>query len=147
MSNTIGFAEVKAYGAYLLGGTPTATTPENTAAIVALGGILRVESAHTGWTEGQTYHNGVTFVVTPNIGVPYLNPADRLYYDVDYVSSLDGSSATARSYASMGSRSYHPGGVNILLMDGSVRFVSQTIELVTWRALGTRAGGEVVASY
>src|SRR5262245_33710957 len=147
MSNTIGFGEVKAYGAYLLGGTPTPTPPATTAAIVALGGTLRVESAHTGWTEGQTFHNGVTFVTTPNMNVPYMNPADMLFYDVDYVSSRDGSSATAKSYASMGSRSYHSGGVNVLLMDGSVRMVNNNIDVVIWQALGTRAGGEVVASY
>jgi prepilin-type N-terminal cleavage/methylation domain-containing protein/prepilin-type processing-associated H-X9-DG protein len=40
--------------------------------------------------------------------------------------------------------SVHPGGVNLLLCDGSGRFVSQNISLATWRALGTRAGGEVV---
>ena len=68
-------------------------------------------------------------------------------YDVDYVSSRDGSSATNPSYASMVSRSYHPSGVNVLLMDGSVRFVSNSIALPTWRALGTRAGGEVVGTF
>ena len=39
--------------------------------------------------------------------------------------------------------SKHIGGVNILLGDGSVRFLRQTISPVTWKALGTRAGGEV----
>ena len=39
--------------------------------------------------------------------------------------------------------SKHTGGVNILLGDGSVRFLRQTISPVTWQALGTRAGGEV----
>ena len=43
--------------------------------------------------------------------------------------------------------SYHPGGVNALLMDGSVRFVQDSIALPTWRALGTRSGGEVVGAY
>jgi prepilin-type N-terminal cleavage/methylation domain-containing protein/prepilin-type processing-associated H-X9-DG protein len=147
LSNTIGFGEVKAYGAYLLGGTPTATPPANPADIIALGGSLKMDSTHTGWTEGQTFHNGLTFVVTPNTNVAYMNPADGMFYDVDYVSSRDGSSATAKSYASMASRSYHNGGVNILLMDGSVRFVANAIDPMTWRALGTRAGGEVVASY
>lgn len=41
-------------------------------------------------------------------------------------------------------RSYHPGGVNALLGDGSVRFVKSTIDGMVWRALGTVAGGEVV---
>lgn len=41
-------------------------------------------------------------------------------------------------------RSRHPGGVNAALADGSVRFFSETIDLETWRGLGTRNGGEVV---
>ena len=44
-------------------------------------------------------------------------------------------------------RSRHPGGVNACLCDGSVRFVSQTINLATWRALWTRAGGEVLGEF
>jgi prepilin-type N-terminal cleavage/methylation domain-containing protein/prepilin-type processing-associated H-X9-DG protein len=42
--------------------------------------------------------------------------------------------------------SYHPGGVNLLLCDGSVRFIKDSINLQTWRALGSRNGGEVVSS-
>lgn len=44
-------------------------------------------------------------------------------------------------------RSYHSGGVNVLLADGSVRFVRDTIQLATWRALATRAGGEVPGDF
>jgi prepilin-type N-terminal cleavage/methylation domain-containing protein len=42
-------------------------------------------------------------------------------------------------------RSRHPGGVSVLVCDGSVRFVSDTIRMDAWRALATRAGGEVAA--
>jgi prepilin-type processing-associated H-X9-DG protein len=42
--------------------------------------------------------------------------------------------------------SYHTGGVNVCMCDGSVRFVSDTITLATWRAMGTRAGGEVLGN-
>jgi prepilin-type N-terminal cleavage/methylation domain-containing protein/prepilin-type processing-associated H-X9-DG protein len=42
--------------------------------------------------------------------------------------------------------SRHPGGVNLLLGDGSVRFTKDTINLATWRALGTIQGGEVISS-
>jgi prepilin-type processing-associated H-X9-DG protein len=43
------------------------------------------------------------------------------------------------------SRSRHPGGVNILKADGSVHFVSQSIDLTTWQAMGSIYGGEVVS--
>jgi prepilin-type N-terminal cleavage/methylation domain-containing protein/prepilin-type processing-associated H-X9-DG protein len=143
LSNTVGFAEVKAYGAYLLGGTPTATPPATPADQLALGGSLKIDSAHTGWTEGQTFHNGVTFVFPPNTRVPFTN--NGVEYDVDYISSRDGSSPSAISYASMTSRSYHSGRiVNVLLLDGSVRSVKSTISQAAWRAAGTRAGGEVI---
>jgi prepilin-type N-terminal cleavage/methylation domain-containing protein/prepilin-type processing-associated H-X9-DG protein len=42
--------------------------------------------------------------------------------------------------------SRHPGGVNLCLADGSVRFVKSTVNLVPWQALGTRNGGEVISS-
>ena len=42
--------------------------------------------------------------------------------------------------------SYHPGGVNVTLCDGSVRFVKDSISLPTWRALGSRNGGEVISA-
>jgi prepilin-type processing-associated H-X9-DG protein len=40
-------------------------------------------------------------------------------------------------------RSYHPGGVNALLLDGSPRFVPSTIAQSVWRSLGTLAGEEI----
>jgi prepilin-type processing-associated H-X9-DG protein len=42
--------------------------------------------------------------------------------------------------------SLHPGGVNVLMADGSVRFVKNSINQGTWWALGTRATGEVISS-
>ena len=44
-------------------------------------------------------------------------------------------------------RSRHAGGVNLLLGDGSVRFVERQRRPPTWRRLGTRAGGEVVGDF
>ncbi|MDG3004358.1 DUF1559 domain-containing protein [Paludisphaera mucosa] len=42
--------------------------------------------------------------------------------------------------------SKHPGGVNVGFADGSVRFVKDSIDRNTWRALGSMNGGEVVSS-
>ena len=44
------------------------------------------------------------------------------------------------------SGSRHPGGVNCQMLDGSVRYVKSTINPVTWWALSTMAGGEVVSA-
>ena len=40
--------------------------------------------------------------------------------------------------------SNHPGGVNALFLDGHVQFIKSSIDISSWRALSTRAGGEVI---
>lgn len=49
-----------------------------------------------------------------------------------------------RYFGVVTARSNHPGGVNALMADGSVRFVKETIARKVWRGLGTRNGGELV---
>jgi prepilin-type processing-associated H-X9-DG protein len=46
----------------------------------------------------------------------------------------------------IGASSFHPGGVNVLFLDGSVRFIKDTIAQTTWWALATKAGGEVISA-
>lgn len=48
--------------------------------------------------------------------------------------------------ASIAARSQHPGGVNALFMDGSVKFIKSSISSGVWRAVGTRDGSEPTAS-
>ena len=43
--------------------------------------------------------------------------------------------------------SYHPGGCHVGLGDGSVRFISENINISIWRALGTRNGNEVIGEF
>jgi prepilin-type processing-associated H-X9-DG protein len=45
-----------------------------------------------------------------------------------------------------GVRSHHPGGVNVLMGDGSVRFVKDSVDSQTWLTLNTIAGGEVISA-
>jgi prepilin-type N-terminal cleavage/methylation domain-containing protein/prepilin-type processing-associated H-X9-DG protein len=44
-------------------------------------------------------------------------------------------------------RSYHTGGANVVLADGSVRFASDNVDGNVWRAVGTMGGGEVVGEF
>jgi prepilin-type N-terminal cleavage/methylation domain-containing protein/prepilin-type processing-associated H-X9-DG protein len=45
-----------------------------------------------------------------------------------------------------GFSSYHPGGANMLFADGSVHFLKKSISLITYNALGSRKGGEVISA-
>jgi prepilin-type N-terminal cleavage/methylation domain-containing protein/prepilin-type processing-associated H-X9-DG protein len=44
------------------------------------------------------------------------------------------------------SDSYHPGGVNVTMADGSVRFIKDSINIQTWMSLGTKGNGEVISA-
>jgi prepilin-type processing-associated H-X9-DG protein len=55
--------------------------------------------------------------------------------------------AATATPASAGFHSFHSGGANFSMGDGSVRFISySTSSIPTWHALSTRSGGEVVSS-
>jgi len=66
-----------------------------------------------------------------------IRPNDSAFYNC-----VDGSFLNGH----MSAKSYHPGGVNVLICDGTVRFISNGISLATWQAIGTRAGGDIVNS-
>jgi prepilin-type processing-associated H-X9-DG protein len=57
-----------------------------------------------------------------------------------YCSSSGSGAASTYSEAD----SFHSGGVNTLLADGSVKFIKASINQYTWFALGTRGNGEVI---
>ena len=52
-----------------------------------------------------------------------------------------------RVRARMTARSNHRNGVNVLMVDGTIRYINNDIELKIWRSLATRAGNEVVSGY
>jgi prepilin-type N-terminal cleavage/methylation domain-containing protein/prepilin-type processing-associated H-X9-DG protein len=145
MSNTLGMSEVKAFTPFLSGsGTPAAPgapPPSSPADVLAYGGELDMEG-HTEWVDFKVYETGFTTTFPPNTRVPYSSGGTT--YDVDFSSSSEDTVGTALTYAAVTARSYHTGGVNVLLMDGSVRFVSNAVPPAAWRALGTPNGGEVV---
>lgn len=150
MSNTLGIAEVKAYTPALRsGGNPNyanAAMPSSPADVIALGGIFKAESNHTEWVDGKIHETGFTALFPPNTKVAC--NFGGVDYDVDFVTDSEGNAGGRWTYAAVTSRSYHSGGiVNVMFMDGSVRSASSKIAQNTWRALGTRNGGEVSVDY
>ena len=49
------------------------------------------------------------------------------------------------TFGAITARSYHSGGVNALLADGSVRFVKGSVQGNVWRALGSRGLAEIIS--
>ncbi len=147
-SNTLAFAEVKAYTPYLRDGlSPVAMnvpTPTDPLVVAGFGGSFKSNSGHTEWVDGRVHQTGFTTTFGPNTKVIYENGGTE--YDIDFNSSREGITITSPTYASVTSRSHHVGGVQTGFVDGSVHFITSSIDLVTWKALGTRANHEVVGN-
>jgi prepilin-type processing-associated H-X9-DG protein len=144
----LGIAEVKSHwGVYRNGDNPNtlnAPPPQTPAQVIALGGSYVAGPCHTEWVNGIIIQTGMSTVFPPNTQVPLTSGGQT--YDVNFTSTILGTTIQNMTYVAITSRSYHPGGVNNLMMDGSCRFTKSTVAQSTWRALGTRAGGEVISS-
>ncbi|MBX3421547.1 MAG: DUF1559 domain-containing protein [Pirellulaceae bacterium] len=149
LSNTVCAADVKSFTPALLDGgspgSPFTPPPESPAEVVAFGGTFDPNYGHTQWVTGRTLQSGLTTTFPPNTKVPYTIAG--ITYDVDFTSARVSPTAPRHGYRVVTARSFHFGGVNVLMIDGAVRFVTNNISQATWRALGTRAGGEVVSQY
>ena len=149
-SNTIGFAEVKAYTAYNRDGSNgAADVPISIAEVedtIALGGSNKGDSGHTEWSDGRVHQSGFTTTLPPNspVNVPDAKNAEGRG---DYTSCRENKSCATATRAAITARSYHPGTVQAVMMDGRVIGLSDTIDLDAYRALGTRASGELVGEY
>ncbi len=145
-SQSLAFSEVKAFQAIIKeGGSPTAAPPASPQTVGGWSGNFDRENGHTEWVEGRVHQNGFTTTFPPNAKVNHLDSGKT--YDVDYTSVEEGDSTTNPTYAAISSRSYHTGIVQSLLVDGSVRSIQENIDINVWRALGTRAGGEVIGEF
>jgi prepilin-type processing-associated H-X9-DG protein len=117
--------------------TPTNVPAPGADSLTALTNLIKscanapATVGHTRWSNGGVYYSGFTTAMPPNQPI-----------DWDWIDENDGGA----TYMSLSASSYHPGGVNALFGDGSVRFVKNTVSAVTWRALGTIAGGEVISA-
>ncbi len=154
LSNTLGMSDVRSNTPYQRNNNAAAAmiVPPTTAAEVkslveASGGdAFNADSGHTEWVDARAHQTGFTTVLPPNTNVAVVKNGTT-YQHADFNNQREGSHATNICYAAITARSFHSGGVNVALMDGSVRFVRDTLDLATWRALGTRAGGETIGDY
>jgi prepilin-type N-terminal cleavage/methylation domain-containing protein/prepilin-type processing-associated H-X9-DG protein len=150
-SNTVLAAEVKAHNPCYIcisqlaninnpNNVPAPTADPFTVAPEYGGSCGAVAQSHTAWVDGNAQETGMTTAWPPNKQV-----LGRMGEgDLDLTSTP--LFAGGPTYAAITARSYHPGGVNTLFGDGSVRFIKSTINGITWRALGTIGGGEVVSA-
>ena len=147
LSNTVLCAEVRGWNPYTRNGGPSQINIPNTideAIAVVNSGDQFKNTGHTEWPDGRVHHSGFTSTMTPNTIVPV--EMNGQVFDMDFNSWQEGKNGGSGSptYAMITSRSYHPGIVQVAMVDGSVQQVSETIELPVWRAMSTRNGGEVV---
>jgi prepilin-type N-terminal cleavage/methylation domain-containing protein/prepilin-type processing-associated H-X9-DG protein len=80
------------------------------------------------WWTGHPYSGRYNHVMPPNTW--------SCAYDVNGIINDNGANPAS---------SRHPGSVNVLFVDGSVRSVKESVAVPVWWALGTRAGGEIVS--
>lgn len=86
--------------------------------------------ATSAWSyRGLQYYRGLTVATFYN---HTLSPNSR-YRDCAGISN-----------GHLAARGFHTGGVNLARGDGSITFISDSIDLVTWKALGSINGGEAV---
>ncbi len=152
-SKTVLFSEAKVRGSFIRGCTtlmfrPINSTPEPSVDVNpqqiaqyfgCAGGDIRPENGHTEWNTGEVHHTGFTFAFPPNTISPG-SVGSTVVVDTDLVSprELNG----GPTFAAVTARSYHPGGVNVVLADGSATFIGNNIDANIWRAFGTINGGE-----
>jgi prepilin-type N-terminal cleavage/methylation domain-containing protein/prepilin-type processing-associated H-X9-DG protein len=111
-----------------------------------------ISGGHAAWADGSVDQTGMTTAWSPNFRVALSfgagfnedsHSGGGMTVDVDLVSRREASGGP--TFAAVTSRSYHPGGVNVLFGDGRVRFVKETLSGDVWRALGTLSSGEAIS--
>jgi len=152
LSNTLCAAEVKAYTAYFRNaGKANVKMPTLPSEVASLGGDAKLgenlmeNTGHTEWVDGRAHQSGFTTVFSPNTKVilqHHHGEGEDSTHDIDWTNQQEGKSSSKVTYAVVTSRSYHRGGVNVSMMDGSVRFVADGINSNLWKAMSTRKGSE-----
>ncbi len=86
-------------------------------------------------------------MTTPNARVPDVIPSCDTTISGDSSPYLKCTENNTTADVNAAARSFHTGGVNATMCDGSVRFVSENIDGVLWKALNTRQNGETISDF
>jgi prepilin-type N-terminal cleavage/methylation domain-containing protein/prepilin-type processing-associated H-X9-DG protein len=153
LSQTLAISEVKSYqpvyicdNAQLSNVHDPNHVPPPTANYLAvapeyLGGCRLYALGHTEWSDGNCHASGFNTAWPPN-AVTLGTPAEDVDIDVQGANEEQG----GPTFGAITSRSFHPAGVNVLMADGSGRFIGDAIDGFVWRALGTVCGGDAIAN-
>ena len=112
--------------------------PDIMAGIAQPGGDVAGQQQHDNRGRYWNVHQGTTLFST--LYPPNGTVGDRGTWCIDHPQAPCQTLAADNLNNSL--RSYHPGGVNAAMADGSVHFISESVDVEVYRALGTRAGNE-----
>jgi len=108
---------------------------------IAVGEVLTTQTDHSWNLHWLSFNGGMSHNTTI---IPINVPVQE---DVGGCGTLTPPSGPANWNMSFGYKSRHSGGAQFCLADGSVRFISQTIDMKTYVYLGQRKDGQVIGSY
>ena len=151
MSNTLGMSEVKCYTIRTQDDCGIDASSNFTAQTLgALSTATEGDTGHTEWVSGNVNHTGFTTRFTPNTKTPKGTTPDvdiigKREATIGAGSTICGSSLS--TFAVVTSRSHHTGIVTSMMMDGSVRSISENLDLILWQNLGQRADGNVIGEF
>jgi len=133
LSNTIAAGELH----HILQGYTSTTVNSVTV------GSPTISTGPTAWGAdgGDYYCEGTTNVRMNKLSGPYYTRAMTTGKDVAALRDVTFNSPI------FSFRSTHPGGCNFLLCDGSVTFLSENIDMATYKGLGSRAGSEILGAF
>lgn len=120
--------------------------------------VLTLNGTPTPFTSGCLYGSNPNSISVSPSGPYWSNIRSAKYVDGHYADanynhfllpndSRWDCSNTSHNPGFIAARSMHTGGVNVLLGDGALRFVANSIDAITWQALATRASGEVASNF
>jgi prepilin-type N-terminal cleavage/methylation domain-containing protein len=148
LSKTMCLAEVKAYTPYERNAGDNGELPMPTQASELPAGegkygpAREQNTGHTEWVDGRAHQIGFTTTFRPNADVRPERVGER---SIDWTNMQEGKSGTVRTYAAVTARSHHPGIVNVAMMDGATRAISDDVDLQVWQAASTRKGSELAS--